>query len=127
MIRRPPRSTLFPYTTLFRSQGRAKLDPGVRRFSTGPAEEVRIEEDPGGLEALPLGGIRQHRGKHGHVPGEVPPAPAAAARPRVLDADLAADHADEVLGEVAFVELIRADRDSLQPEPFPELAARDLA
>src|SRR5687767_15640208 len=23
MIRRPPRSTLFPYTTLFRSQGRA--------------------------------------------------------------------------------------------------------
>src|SRR5260370_8862715 len=27
MIRRPPRSTLFPYTTLFRSQ--AKLDPGA--------------------------------------------------------------------------------------------------
>src|SRR5688572_32599045 len=24
MIRRPPRSTLFPYTTLFRSQGRAR-------------------------------------------------------------------------------------------------------
>src|SRR5438874_9483679 len=31
MIRRPPRSTLFPYTTLFRSQGQrgAGLDPGV--------------------------------------------------------------------------------------------------
>src|SRR2546430_4441173 len=28
MIRRPPRSTLFPYTTLFRSQ-RATVDPGV--------------------------------------------------------------------------------------------------
>src|SRR2546430_12642844 len=28
MIRRPPRSTLFPYTTLFRSQERA--EPGVR-------------------------------------------------------------------------------------------------
>src|SRR5258708_14750658 len=34
MIRRPPRSTLFPYTTLFRSAehetgvGQAKLDPG---------------------------------------------------------------------------------------------------
>src|SRR2546429_2208127 len=27
MIRRPPRSTLFPYTTLFRSQG-AALEPG---------------------------------------------------------------------------------------------------
>src|SRR3712207_9091624 len=26
MIRRPPRSTLFPYTTLFRSQGTAELD-----------------------------------------------------------------------------------------------------
>src|SRR2546429_4274751 len=25
MIRRPPRSTLFPYTTLFRSRGRAAL------------------------------------------------------------------------------------------------------
>src|SRR3712207_8767965 len=25
MIRRPPRSTLFPYTTLFRSEGRARL------------------------------------------------------------------------------------------------------
>src|SRR3712207_8078419 len=33
MIRRPPRSTLFPYTTLFRSaQNRGGLDPG------GPAD-----------------------------------------------------------------------------------------
>src|SRR3712207_9591233 len=34
MIRRPPRSTLFPYTTLFRSRGR---DPGPdeRRGSSG--------------------------------------------------------------------------------------------
>src|SRR3712207_7553108 len=43
MIRRPPRSTLFPYTTLFRSQaggpgggalqdlGRAQLRPGARQ------------------------------------------------------------------------------------------------
>src|SRR5690242_21405060 len=31
MTRRPPRSTLFPYTTLFRSQGRERnpLEPGV--------------------------------------------------------------------------------------------------
>src|SRR3712207_8756221 len=27
MIRRPPRSTLFPYTTLFRSRGQAKKVP----------------------------------------------------------------------------------------------------
>src|SRR2546430_17186162 len=26
MIRRPPRSTLFPYTTLFRSQGAVEID-----------------------------------------------------------------------------------------------------
>src|SRR3712207_7769820 len=30
MIRRPPRSTLFPYTTLFRSLGRAAHDGRVR-------------------------------------------------------------------------------------------------
>src|SRR6266498_3544702 len=30
MIRRPPRSTLFPYTTLFRSLGRARLWDAIR-------------------------------------------------------------------------------------------------
>src|SRR5256885_12112710 len=38
MIRRPPRSTLFPYTTLFRSEHRAK---GVE---VTPAVEVRLAE-----------------------------------------------------------------------------------
>src|SRR3712207_7316984 len=33
MIRRPPRSTLFPYTTLFRSQHRATVDSAA--FGTG--------------------------------------------------------------------------------------------
>src|SRR2546426_7292052 len=33
MIRRPPRSTLFPYTTLFRS-ARRQLQPVVRRRTT---------------------------------------------------------------------------------------------
>src|SRR2546430_8821262 len=31
MIRRPPRSTLFPYTTLFRSEVVAVREPGERR------------------------------------------------------------------------------------------------
>src|SRR3712207_9052239 len=31
MIRRPPRSTLFPYTTLFRSAHRGAADPEVLR------------------------------------------------------------------------------------------------
>src|SRR2546429_5871387 len=44
MIRRPPRSTLFPYTTLFRSAE----DPGKGRGSMRPeAEHPRIREDPG--------------------------------------------------------------------------------
>src|SRR5437773_4861001 len=30
MIRRPPRSTLFPYTTLFRSQSSCRSRPSVR-------------------------------------------------------------------------------------------------
>src|SRR2546426_11381451 len=34
MIRRPPRSTLFPYTTLFRSLHR-RLELGVRRLERG--------------------------------------------------------------------------------------------
>src|SRR5260221_7116010 len=32
MIRRPPRSTLFPYTTLFRSYAAFELDVAFRRF-----------------------------------------------------------------------------------------------
>src|SRR2546429_2686191 len=39
MIRRPPRSTLFPYTTLFRSKLVDTLLPLVSR----PEREVRIE------------------------------------------------------------------------------------
>src|SRR3989442_11370972 len=35
MIRRPPRSTLFPYTTLFRSEPSSGLDPIVRRDILG--------------------------------------------------------------------------------------------
>src|SRR5438477_4486721 len=38
MIRRPPRSTLFPYTTLFRSQGLRRLPEGGRAV---PEERVR--------------------------------------------------------------------------------------
>src|SRR3712207_8519444 len=43
MIRRPPRSTLFPYTTLFRSAGRAGVgfhvwDPAARPWPRRQAE-----------------------------------------------------------------------------------------
>src|SRR5258708_32693200 len=45
MIRRPPRSTLFPYTTLFRSRGRplgsVALDPRPRSHDQAPQDPAR--------------------------------------------------------------------------------------
>src|SRR3712207_7886073 len=55
MIRRPPRSTLFPYTTLFRSEGTGAITGSGLR---GLAE--RVEASGGDLEAgsQPEGGFR---------------------------------------------------------------------
>src|SRR3989304_8397606 len=49
MIRRPPRSTLFPYTTLFRSPARRRRIPtdprrGSRRRSRPPRSEEHTSE-----------------------------------------------------------------------------------
>src|SRR6266853_5633127 len=47
MIRRPPRSTLFPYTTLFRSRtaaGRAGCTNSARRSSVHPRSEEHTSE-----------------------------------------------------------------------------------
>src|SRR5256885_10809603 len=41
MIRRPPRSTLFPYTTLFRSQGQRPALGGLDRVGGTEHQEVR--------------------------------------------------------------------------------------
>src|SRR5260370_15245870 len=59
MIRRPPRSTLFPYTTLFRSEwpavradavsDRGRADPGVRHH--GHHEPGRSEEHTSELQS----------------------------------------------------------------------------
>src|SRR3712207_7604257 len=52
MIRRPPRSTLFPYTTLFRSRGRAGADRivgPVRAAADGlGADPAAVFGDPAG-------------------------------------------------------------------------------
>src|SRR5438034_4116862 len=42
MIRRPPRSTLFPYTTLFRSL----LMEGVANYIEDPVLRARLEKPP---------------------------------------------------------------------------------
>src|SRR5256885_3094940 len=64
MIRRPPRSTLFPYTTLFRSvvrvaaQNTCAVGPGIRPFP----DRAEALEDAGarGLLPLPLVGQPVH-------------------------------------------------------------------
>src|SRR2546422_4442430 len=48
MIRRPPRSTLFPYTTLFRSLLREVADPGAVMAPQVLAGAVEDLERPGG-------------------------------------------------------------------------------
>src|SRR3712207_8761783 len=46
MIRRPPRSTLFPYTTLFRSKGDAQLQNLAQVLTQS---ELRVRAGPDGL------------------------------------------------------------------------------
>src|SRR3712207_7819488 len=46
MIRRPPRSTLFPYTTLFRSVDEAAGHQHVDQCCVGYGEDRQEREDP---------------------------------------------------------------------------------
>src|SRR3989441_10744363 len=75
MIRRPPRSTLFPYTTLFRSRHRRGSDPRRRRAGARPG-------------ARRAGGLRRDgptpdRVVHGlHAPARGGPARSARRPPR---------------------------------------------
>src|SRR3712207_9085483 len=46
MIRRPPRSTLFPYTTLFRSHTAKLMQPGTP-LEVVHADALRVETVPG--------------------------------------------------------------------------------
>src|SRR5688572_31640544 len=48
MIRRPPRATLFPYTTLFRSRRLRAAAPDRRRPRRGPGRGVGGGAAPGG-------------------------------------------------------------------------------
>src|SRR2546425_4389049 len=55
MIRRPPRSTLFPYTTLFRSPVRSRRPSGEKTTDATPAScplSVRSEEHTSELQSL---------------------------------------------------------------------------
>src|SRR2546422_8530237 len=66
MIRRPPRSTLFPYTTLFRSRA---VVGGARRVEPERAQEVfgergRDGAERGGADQEQLGPSEQRSEEH---------------------------------------------------------------
>src|SRR5258708_22278957 len=57
MIRRPPRSTLFPYTTLFRSQGDLVPEHGVGQLGVGHLHEFGpAHRSPADIPAGGFGG-----------------------------------------------------------------------
>src|SRR2546425_5411983 len=59
MIRRPPRSTLFPYTTLFRSQRGV-----VGACGEGGPDLAEDDAQPGDGGGLPVGGVQRRAGAH---------------------------------------------------------------
>src|SRR2546427_6935657 len=61
MIRRPPRSTLFPYTTLFRSL-EACLEFPSRQMAVGPADfqTRRLAVGPADFQNRRLAGSEEH-------------------------------------------------------------------
>src|SRR2546426_4085823 len=103
MIRRPPRSTLFPYTTLFRSRDlpgqrrRQRLGPGARsRAGLGPDEvasrlldldHVRLVGDADDARPVPRGDVGDVRD-----PVDQQRVYALRGQPRIDLPDLALDH-----------------------------------
>src|SRR3712207_7273513 len=67
MIRRPPRSTLFPYTTLFRSIADRLVEP--HRQATSLCSGQVDFHDHGHRPAQPLVDAEQHVGEHDPAPG----------------------------------------------------------
>src|SRR3989475_13096339 len=89
MIRRPPRSTLFPYTTLFRSQRALGIDvierhPGARAAWEVQPTSRRTEVAPDVLDAH----AQRHQVEDGdgepHIPGPGVDAGAPDGLPRVF-------------------------------------------
>src|SRR3712207_7075334 len=64
MIRRPPRSTLFPYTTLFRSQGAQPPGGRARAGRDLPRGAVRDPRGAGAARAALPGGARRRSEEH---------------------------------------------------------------
>src|SRR5256885_10277524 len=65
MIRRPPRSTLFPYTTLFRSRV-------IRELRSGVHEAVQLDDPPHAIERAELVAERDQGAERRQAGGLVP-------------------------------------------------------
>src|SRR2546425_8276523 len=132
MIRRPPRSTLFPYTTLFRSGGDLLAHPsGERRGSL--AVEVALEAVADGLveqDARPArpehDGHRAGRSVHGaeledglarRLPRE--PAPAL-----VLEEEVERDAPAAAVGADLALAALLGDRGHVESRQRPDVADR---
>src|SRR2546425_4411607 len=61
MIRRPPRSTLFPYTTLFRSL--EELTEAVQRALSAGYQRIKIKIKPG-WDVEPVQRLRERSEEH---------------------------------------------------------------
>src|SRR2546422_9368659 len=84
MIRRPPRSTLFPYTTLFRSRRVGRGASAWTRRGGGPATPRSVGRDDRGDGAggpALSGAVPRRRGglPRGEAPGRPAPPPASQA------------------------------------------------
>src|SRR2546430_17614724 len=78
MIRRPPRSTLFPYTTLFRSASSPYIESLIdERLDSGYRRAVGEERDGNAWLAVPHATGRASTPPHGST--DVAPAPDRAA------------------------------------------------
>src|SRR3712207_7006125 len=78
MIRRPPRSTLFPYTTLFRSEDVRARDAAVHHVPDDPhlqpvegadaaAQRVEVEQRLRGVLVLAVAGVHDARRSEEHT------------------------------------------------------------
>src|SRR3712207_8261966 len=63
MIRRPPRSTLFPYTTLFRSQAGERVEVGRLEGELAEFHEVELWN----RHVHPVGVMQRVGDRHAHV------------------------------------------------------------
>src|SRR3712207_8895613 len=101
MIRRPPRSTLFPYTTLFRSDHDARAHP--HRVDSLAAPDRHLEPvAPGRLVA------QQQRARLGPPAGQEQVEPARSE-----------EHTSELQSRQYLVCRLLLEKKTLQPTPYP--------